>query len=116
MSTRCVIICFAASFAVITSFAAPTVSAPPPNVTGLVTHAPQPDYPADALQRHASGAGVFLLRTQITSGRVTQVVIGRTTGDRSLDNAAVKALSQWRFKPGALTHRKIRSVQLQPPL
>jgi TonB family protein len=105
-----------ACFALASAFAARGVIAPPPNVIGLLTHAPQPEYPADALQRHASGAGVFLLRTQIQTGHVSGVVIGRSTGDTSLDSAAVKVLLQWRFKPGALTHRKITSVRLNPPL
>ncbi len=73
-------------------FAAPPAIRPPPDVTRLVTDAPQPDYPAEALQRHASGSGVFLLRVEIRSGRVEQVIVGRTTGDRALDAAAVKAL------------------------
>lgn len=81
-----------------------------------MTHAPHPVYPADAIQRHASGEGVFLLRVQIKTGRVTQVTVGLSTGDRSLDAAAMKALLQWRFKSGSLSHRQVRSVDVQPPL
>jgi TonB family protein len=112
------VFCFISSWFIVgQALAAPNVVfAPPKNVTGLVTHAPHPEYPADALQRHVSGAGVFLLRTQVKTGRVTEIVIRRSTGDRSLDSATVKALSQWRFKPGALTHWPIMAVRLQPPL
>jgi periplasmic protein TonB len=92
-----------------------TVSPPPPDVTRLVVHAPPPEYPAAALQRHGAGTGIYLLRVQIKSGAVTQVLVGRSAGDRSLDAAAVKALLTWRFKPGAVPYRKITSVPLSPP-
>ena len=105
-----------ASFATGASFAATgTVSSPPPDVTRLVVYAPRPEYPADAIQRGRSGTGIYLMRVQIKSGAVTQVFVGRSAGDRSLDAAAVKALLTWRFKPGAVPYRKITSVPLSPP-
>ena len=91
------------------------VSRPPPDVTRLVVHAPRPEYPADAIQHHAMGTGVFLLRVQIKSGRVTQVIVGVSTGSRSLDASAVKAMLQWQFRPGWVPYRKITSVRMTPP-
>jgi TonB family protein len=98
-----------------TSCLAATAS-PPPDVTKWIVSAPQPEPPLVAGRRHGRGTGIFLLRTQIKTGRVTQVIVGRSIGDTTLDAAAVKALSRWRFKPGALPYRKIKSVRLEPPL
>jgi len=81
-----------------------------------VMNAPQPEYPLEARLRYERGSGVFLLRAKIHSGRVTQVVIARTTGYRSLDEAAVKAFRQWRFKPDVLIHRDITKPRLTPPV
>jgi TonB family protein len=60
-----------------------------------------PEYPLEARQRHATGAGIFVLRVQIKSGRVKEVEVARSTGHAILDAAAVKALRRWRFNPGA---------------
>jgi protein TonB len=95
--------------------AAGTVSPPPPDVTRLVVHAPRPEYPERAVQRGTAGTGVYLLRVQLKSGAVTQVIVGQSAGHGSLDAAAVKALRTWRFKPGAVPYRKITSVPLSPP-
>jgi protein TonB len=95
--------------------AAGTVSPPPPNVTRLVVHAPSPEYPEGAVQRGTAGTGVYLLRVQIKSGAVTQVIVGQSAGHGPLDAAAIKALRTWRFKPGAVPYRKITSVPLSPP-
>jgi TonB family protein len=81
-----------------------------------VAYAPDPEYPLEAKQRHERGSGVFLLRVNIHSGRVTQVVIGRSCGYKSLDDAAVKGFLQWRFKPDVLVHRDIHKPQLSPPV
>jgi TonB family protein len=79
-----------------------------------VMFAPKPAKPFAA--RHVTGSGIFLVRVQIKSGRVNEVIVGRSTGDKRLDEAAVKALSRWLFKPGAVQHREITSVHLNRPL
>jgi len=75
--------------------------------------APKPVKPFAA--RDVSGSGRFLLRIDIKKGDVKQVVIRQSTGDQRLDEAAVKALSTWRVKPGAL-HHEDTSVRVSPPL
>ena len=75
--------------------------------------APKPVKPFAA--RNVSGAGRFLLRIDIKKGAVKQVVIRQSTGDQRLDEAAVKALSTWRVKPGALHHEET-SIPVSPPL
>jgi protein TonB len=57
-----------------------------------------PRYPAAAARRHETGATQAMLRVD-TSGRVTDVKIVRSSGSRSLDDAAVEAFRQWRFAP-----------------
>src|SRR2546423_13970739 len=69
--------------------------------------APKPQDPYEGQRRRPHGTGAFLLRTIIQSGRDTQVIVGQSTGDTLLDAAAVKALRQWRFKPGVVVHRDI---------
>ena len=79
-------------------------------------NAPDPEYPLEAKQRHERGSGVFLLRVTIHSGRVTQVIVARSCGYKSLDDAAVRGFLQWRFKPDVLVHRDIHKPRLTPPV
>jgi TonB family protein len=81
-----------------------------------ILEAPKPWYPDEAERHRIHGSGVFLLRTNIQSGRVTEVIVGQTTGNPLLDTEAVKALRRWRFKPGILVHRDIHKPQLKRPI
>lgn len=85
---------FTATASHLAAGAAPTVGSP--------QYAPHPDYPASARARRAYGAGVFVMRVRIATGRVKEVIVARSTGHRDLDAAAVAALKKWRFMPGAL--------------
>ena len=56
-------------------------------------------YPRDALLRGEHGT--VLLRVLVgTDGNVQQIEIDKSSGSRSLDNAARVAVAKWRFKPG----------------
>ena len=68
----------------------------------LTISTPQPEYPQAARLLRITGNGLFIMRVQIASGRVKQVTVLRTTGNNLLDAAAIKGLTQWQFKPGAL--------------
>jgi len=87
--------------AVFRSTAAEAVQVPP-NVQKWIIQRQQIHYPAAARARRATGAGIFVMRIQIKTGRVKAVDVARTTGDSDLDAAAVEALKQWRFQPGVL--------------
>ena len=67
-----------------------------------IVSSPQPVYPTTARQRRIQGHGLFTLNVT-KEGRVDSIQIRKSTGSKILDDAAEKALRQWRFKPGALT-------------
>lgn len=78
--------------------------------------APQPKYPVWAGLRGAQGRGMFVLRIEIKSGRVRDVVVVQSTGHKDLDAAAVVALKQWRFKRDTLTPRSKTFPNSKDPL
>ena len=47
------------------------------------------------------GSGVFHLVIDRSTGSVVQVSVPKSTGYPTLDNAAVAALKQWRFRPAS---------------
>jgi TonB family protein len=68
----------------------------------LVTSVP----PAYSLADRAAwrqGRGLFHLTLDSKSGAVLQVTVKKSTGHRTLDESAVTALRQWRFRPGTWT-------------
>ena len=89
----------------------------PTNLTAKAIYSPRPEYPTVARLYHMSGGGVFVLRVQIRTGLVKDVVIERSTGWTILDYTAKRALKQWRFKPGAsnLPPIKVELPQLKDP-
>lgn len=62
-----------------------------------VVHNPSPQYPSDALRARRTGRVV--LRVAIaTDGSVTEASVYRSSGVRSLDQAALEAVRKWRFE------------------
>src|SRR3954471_3808643 len=64
----------------------------------LIKTAP-PLYPyADRARRH-QGRGLFRLTLDQKTGGVIQVTVENSTGYKTLDESAIAALRQWRFRP-----------------
>ena len=64
----------------------------------LIRTAP-PLYPyADRARRH-QGSGLFRLTLDLKTGGVIQVTVEKSTGYKTLDDSAIAALRQWRFRP-----------------
>ena len=59
---------------------------------------PQPVYPPIARQKRIQGRGIFRLDVA-KDGRVDLIQVIKSTGNKLLDDAALKALTKWRFKP-----------------
>ena len=67
-----------------------------------LTNISVPDYREDEVLRKLTGIGVFDLRINPATGETTGVRILKSTGHSELDASALKALINWRFKPGTL--------------
>ena len=61
----------------------------------VVVYAPMPVVPASA--QHLSGRGLYVV--ELVNGNVEDVRVVKSTGYKVLDDAAIVALRQWRFKP-----------------
>ena len=73
----------------------------------LAINAPKPAYPYEARSRHITGSGVCVVTVDTGSGSVTDATMAQSIGNPILDNSAVSAFRQWRFKPGTGSKVKI---------
>ena len=73
----------------------------------LATYAPRPQYPYEARSRRITGSGVCVVEVDPGSGSVSSASMAQSIGNPILDNAAVSAFRQWRFKPGSVSKVKI---------
>lgn len=58
-------------------------------------------YPLEAKRRFLTGSGVAVLKVNKSTGKVTAVRMGKSTGHAILDNATVEGLRLARFRPGS---------------
>ena len=73
----------------------------------LATQAPRPQYPYEVRSRHITGRGVCVVEVDAGSGSVTSASMASSIGNPVLDNAALSAFRQWRFKPGSVSKVRI---------
>jgi len=72
----------------------------------IAVYAPPPTYPHEARARKEMGSGVVIVTIDPATGNVTTAVMASSTGSKILDQAALTAFRQWRFRPG--TVKKVR--------
>jgi TonB family protein len=65
-------------------------------------YAKRPDYPIEARRQHLTGSGLFALHIR-SDGRVQRVEVLRSIGHSILDQAAIAAFQQWRFRPRSIS-------------
>ncbi|MGH8101422.1 MAG: energy transducer TonB [Chthoniobacterales bacterium] len=78
----------------------------PPGGPNVIS-APKPLYSFEARSHHVQGKGWFAMHIR-PDGTVRRVEIIKSTGHRILDDAALAALRQWRFRPEAF-ERTVRT-------
>jgi TonB family protein len=71
------------------------------------TYSFPPAYPREARDKGLTGKGVAVVKVDPATGHVTSVSMVKSTGHGILDNAALRAFRQWRFKP-----RSIMTVEI----
>jgi TonB family protein len=68
---------------------------------------PRPTYPIEARERHITGRGICDIVSRPETGTVTHVTVLQSTGSKLLDNAAAKAFTRWRARPGKISHARV---------
>ena len=73
----------------------------------MVVYAPKPNYPEPARRHRQMGKGVFVLNVNVNTGRVTSIKIEQRIGYQILDNACLRTLINWQFKPNTVAKVRI---------
>ena len=74
---------------------------------------PAPTYPREALRRGVGGT----VRVQVTvspDGSVERMEVAESSGDRTLDRAAMEAVRRWRFKPAMRNGQPVSATVVIP--
>jgi len=75
-------------------------------LVGHTTAAPGAAYPEEAQKTKTTGSGVYELRID-KAGKISAVVIVKSSGSAVLDKAATTAFKKWQFKPGVFQSVRI---------
>jgi TonB family protein len=74
----------------------------------VALYAPPPKYPKDAQGYYPpASSGMVAMEVDKKTGLVKSVRMEKSTGNRLLDDAALQAFSQWRFKPDTASRIRI---------
>ena len=73
----------------------------------LIQRKVYPPYPYEARSNGLTGSGVVSLKVGPRTGYVTSARMLKSTGHQILDEAALEAHRQWRFKPGTVSYIRI---------
>jgi TonB family protein len=77
------------------------------SATTLATYAPKPEYPPQVREKQVTGSGVCVVDVDPGSGNVTEASMAESTGNKMLDDSAVRTFRKWRFKPGTVSRVRI---------
>lgn len=77
-------------------------------------YAPMPTYPLNARRKGLEGTTTFDIEVS-ADGRVQQVRLISSSGSEILDEAALKAIKQWRYYPALLDNRPV-SCKIKVPI
>lgn len=93
----------------------PAAAVPPPMITpvvslrpSFVTPPPAPRYPSTARRRNQQGVVRVEVRLD-EHGQQLKLTLVRSSGVESLDQAALEAVTQWRFRPEIVDGRAVPS-------
>jgi TonB family protein len=84
-----------------------TMSGVPLSGRALAVYAARPQYPAEARSKRWTGTGIVRVDVDRETGQVTSARMLQSTGHQILDEAALNAFRQWRFRPGTVSHVQI---------
>jgi TonB family protein len=89
-----------------------TLRAQPASPTATVSlpqavYSPRPIYRPEWAKQGLTGKGVVLVTIDTKTGKVSGVRMLQSTGNKTLDGAALETYSQWRFKPGSVPQVKM---------
>jgi protein TonB len=73
----------------------------------VATYAPKPDYPPQVREQQITGSGVCGVDVDSESGNVTEASMAESTGNKMLDESAIRTFRKWRFKPGTVSRVRI---------
>ena len=78
-----------------------------PHGKALAVYAPRPKYTREWAEKGIVGEGVAILTVDRATGVVTEAHMAKSTGHKVLDDSALEAFRQWRFRPGTVSHVRI---------
>jgi TonB family protein len=77
-------------------------------------NAKRPEYPTEARRQHLTGSGLFALHIR-ANGSVARVEVLKSIGHSLLDQAAIAAFRQWRFRPNSIKVVRVPIRYLEGP-
>jgi TonB family protein len=82
----------------------------PPQLWSLVVTAVRPEYPYAARRSKFHGHGILVGEVDFQTGAVISVRMEKSTGSTILDQEALNAFRQWKFKPKAIRRFRVPIV------
>lgn len=85
----------------------------PPRYDAAYLRNPLPEYPLVAKRRGEVGKVMVLVQVT-TDGNPARVTIDKSSGSTALDNAALRAVSRWKFIPGRDGNQPVQAEVIVP--